>query len=195
MNLDPQKLPDRIVQGIDISNRQRARKMDLPGLKKITSATLAELKIERAELGIVLVGEKEMASLNEKFLGHPGATDVITFDYSDSLGRDGALRRRRRNLAIGRSTAKVPPAIRAGTSQRDVPTPIHGEIFVCVAEAERQAKIFGTDWRSEVVRYVVHGILHLLGRDDLQALARKKMKREEDRLVRELSRCFALSKL
>jgi ssRNA-specific RNase YbeY (16S rRNA maturation enzyme) len=46
-----------------------------------------------------------------------------------------------------------------------------------------------------VVRYVVHGILHLMGYDDLQPLARKKMKREEGRLVRELSRRFALSKL
>ncbi|HEV2453507.1 MAG TPA: rRNA maturation RNase YbeY, partial [Verrucomicrobiae bacterium] len=71
---------------------------------------------------------------------------------------------------------------------------IHGEIFVCVAEAERQAKLFGTNWRSELVRYVVHGVLHLMGHDDLQPVARKKMKRVEGRLVRELSRLFALSK-
>jgi rRNA maturation RNase YbeY len=181
---------------ISISNRQRARKVDLAWLKNITAAALAELKIQHSELGIVLVGAKEMASLNEKFLGHGGATDVITFDYLEPVqGRDAALRRQRRNSVVGRSNAKVPPAIRAETSQRDVPTTIHGEIFICVPEAERQAKLFGTDRRSEVVRYVVHGILHLLGHDDLQALARKIMKREEDRLVREVSRRFALSKL
>lgn len=178
-----QKHPAGSGPDVAISNRQRARKMDLRCLEKITVAILAELKIERAELGIVLVGAKEMASLNEEFLGHEGATDVITFDYSEPgvapEGRDGALRQwrcHRRNDLVGRST-------------------IHGEIFICVAEAERQAKIFGTNWRSEVVRYIVHGILHLVGHDDLQALARKKMKREEGRLVRELSRCFALSKL
>lgn len=75
------------------------------------------------------------------------------------------------------------------------PKQLHGEVFVCVRIAERQAKTFETNWQSEVVRYVVHGILHLLGHDDLQAEARKKMKREEERLVRELSRRFALSKL
>jgi probable rRNA maturation factor len=141
--------------GISISNRQRARKIDLRWLKKVTSATLLELKIENAELGIVLVGPKEMASLNEEFLGHEGATDVITFDYSS---QQSAVRGPR----------------------------MHGEIFVCVAEAERQAKLFRTDWLSEVVRYVVHGILHLTGHDDLQPMARKKMKREENRLVRKI---------
>jgi probable rRNA maturation factor len=72
---------------------------------------------------------------------------------------------------------------------------LSGEIFVCVAEAERQAKEFKTSWQSEVVRYVVHGILHLAGHDDLQPVARKKMKQVEGRLVRELSERFALSKL
>ncbi|HXB60464.1 MAG TPA: rRNA maturation RNase YbeY [Candidatus Acidoferrales bacterium] len=72
---------------------------------------------------------------------------------------------------------------------------IPGEIFVCIEEAKRQAKEFKTTWQSEVVRYVVHGILHLSGYDDLQPAARKKMKLVEGRLVRELSRRFALSKL
>src|SRR5579863_6452268 len=100
---------------IVISNRQRVRKLDLRRLKKIAAATLAELKIERAELGIVLVGAKEMASLNEEFLGHEGATDVITFDYSESGdGRDGALRRPRPRRAGGkfageRTNEGVPP--------------------------------------------------------------------------------------
>jgi ssRNA-specific RNase YbeY (16S rRNA maturation enzyme) len=37
--------------------------------------------------------------------------------------------------------------------------------------------------------------LHLLGHDDSCAEARRKMKREENRRLRELSRRFALSKL
>ncbi len=72
---------------------------------------------------------------------------------------------------------------------------LHGEIFVCVDEAVLQARKFGTSWQSETVRYVVHGVLHLLGHDDLRAAARRGMKREEDRLVRELSRRFSLAQL
>jgi probable rRNA maturation factor len=144
---------------ITISNRQRSRKLNLRLLKEIAAAALDELKIKEAELGIVLISAKEMASMNEKFLGHEGPTDVITFDYSE----------KRKQL--------------------------HGELFVCVAVAEKQAKEFGTNRQSEIVRYIVHGILHLMGHDDLQAVARKKMKLEERRLVRKLSHSFALSKL
>jgi probable rRNA maturation factor len=145
---------------IAITNRVRAgRKLDLQLLEKITAAVLVELKIKEAEFGIVLVSTKEMASMNEKFLGHEGPTDVITFDYSE----------KRKQL--------------------------HGEVFVCPEVAEKQAKEFGTSRQAEVVRYVVHGILHLMGHDDVRPAARKKMKREEGRLVRALSRRFALSKL
>ena len=41
-----------------------------------------------------------------------------------------------------------------------------GEIFVCVDEALIQARQFRTSWQSELVRYIVHGVLHLLGHDD-----------------------------
>ena len=62
-------------------------------------------------------------------------------------------------------------------------------------EAILQARQFKTDWRSEVVRYVVHGVLHLLGHDDVRAAARRTMKREENRLVRVLAKRFTLAQL
>ncbi len=72
---------------------------------------------------------------------------------------------------------------------------LHGEIFISIADAVSQAKQFGTTWQSELVRYVVHGILHLRGFDDLNPVARKKMKREENRVVADLASRFPLSKL
>ncbi len=70
-----------------------------------------------------------------------------------------------------------------------------GEIFICVDEALLQARRFRTTWQSELVRYLLHGILHLQGHDDLQPAARRKMKHEENRRLRELARDFDLSKL
>jgi probable rRNA maturation factor len=61
---------------------------------------------------------------------------------------------------------------------------LHGECFICVADAVAQARQFGTTWAEEVVRYVIHGILHLRGYDDLEPAARRVMKREENRWVR-----------
>lgn len=72
---------------------------------------------------------------------------------------------------------------------------LHGEIFICIDDAKNQARQFRTSWQSELARYVVHGVLHLLGFDDLSPAKRKKMKREENRLLRELDRRFPLRKL
>jgi probable rRNA maturation factor len=72
---------------------------------------------------------------------------------------------------------------------------VHGELFISVADAVAQAKEFKTTWQSELLRYVVHGVLHLRGFDDLTPVARRKMKREENRVVSLLARQFPLSKL
>ncbi len=72
---------------------------------------------------------------------------------------------------------------------------VHGEIFVCLDDAVKQARSFRTTWQAELVRYIVHGILHLLGHDDLSPQARKVMKREENRIVKELAARFAFRKL
>ena len=72
---------------------------------------------------------------------------------------------------------------------------MHGEIFVCIDEAESQARRFGTTWQSELVRYIVHGVLHLLGHDDQDSRARRRMKKAEGTLLRSLARQFAIRSL
>ena len=159
-----------------VANRQRTRKINPRRLTQIADAFLAELGIERAELGVYLVAIPEITRLNEQFLRHQGSTDVIAFDYSDRGGQ----------CFVTAPTDKVMP--------KRCP-PVHGEIFICVDEAVRQARQFRTSWESELVRYLVHGVLHLLGHDDSHAGARRKMKGEEDRLLRVLSQRFSLAQL
>lgn len=80
-------------------------------------------------------------------------------------------------------------------TQAGRPAALHGEIFVCLDEALIQAGRFRTSWQSELVRYLVHGILHLSGYDDKRQTRRRTMKREENRLLKELGRRFDLSRL
>jgi probable rRNA maturation factor len=148
-----------------IANRQRMKKINLRFLKKIVKELLSELKISEAELGINLVAAPEMTLVNETFLKHAGSTDVITFDYDDKI-----------------------PGKTEGTI-------LSGEIFVCAGDAIAQSKQFKTKWQSEIVRYIVHGVLHLLGHDDHRVASRKKMKREENRLLRGLSKKFSLAQI
>jgi probable rRNA maturation factor len=152
---------------VTIFNRQNGQRVDTRLLRQIAKALLAELlQVEWADLGVCLVTAPEMTRLNETFLQHKGSTDVIAFDYS----------------APGRRT---PDASRR----------LHGELFICLDEAVGQARRFRTSWQSEIARYLVHGVLHLLGHDDSRAGERRKMKREENRLLRELSRRFSLAQL
>lgn len=73
--------------------------------------------------------------------------------------------------------------------------PLVGEIFVCVDEAFLHARRFRTTWQAELARYIIHGSLHLRGHDDRQPPQRRRMKREESRLLKKLSLRFDLSKL
>ncbi|HEY4414545.1 MAG TPA: rRNA maturation RNase YbeY [Verrucomicrobiae bacterium] len=150
---------------VQITNAQRTQKINRHWLQSVVVELFAELKIETADLGIKLVGAREMARVNWQFLQHEGSTDVITFDHAEPT--------------MGNSRRKE----------------LHGELFICVDDAILQAQEFDTDWQSEVVRYTVHGVLHLLGYDDLKPALRREMKREENRLVRRLAGKFSFAQL
>ena len=72
---------------------------------------------------------------------------------------------------------------------------VAGEIFISVDDAVVQARRFRTSWQSEIVRYVIHGVLHLRGLNDLTPAQRRIIKREENRLLRQIGRRFALKEL
>ena len=164
---------------IVIASRQRTRKINPRRFKHIAEALLADLRIGEAELGINLVAAREMTLINETFLRHEGSTDVITFDYGSSAGQAPRL---------SHSETKI-------GDRRDACPALHGEIFICVDEAVSQAKHFDASWQSEIVRYLVHGVLHLLGHDDRNAAARRTMKHEEKRRLAVLSEKFSLAQI
>ncbi|MBI3851119.1 MAG: rRNA maturation RNase YbeY [Verrucomicrobia bacterium] len=152
---------------LSLQNRQRIRAVNLRLLRQITNFLLTDLlSVKDSSLGLHLVAAPEMTRLNEDFLDHSGTTDVITFNHADH------------------ATRHTHHAAR-----------LHGEIFICVDEAVIQSRRFRTTWQSELVRYLVHGLLHLRGHDDAQPAARRQMKREEDRLVRQLTQQFHLALL
>jgi probable rRNA maturation factor len=162
-----------------ITNRQRTKKINTRLLRQIVNELLAELKTPKVILGINLVGARKMTLMNETFLQHEGPTDVITFDYAKSVGQASSL---------SHSKAKY-------GDRRDACPTLHGEVFICVDEAISQSRKFKTTWQSEIVRYIIHGVLHLLGHDDLKSKSWNKMKREENRLLRMLCKKFSLAQI
>ncbi|MCW5556540.1 MAG: rRNA maturation RNase YbeY [Verrucomicrobiae bacterium] len=112
----------------------------------------------------------------------------LVADYLASEGLEA-------DLAIHFISARRSAALNQRHLQHEGPTDIltfdlggsgrrlRGELFICVAEAVRQAPLFGATWREELFRYVLHGLLHLQGHDDQDPARRRVMKRAENRLM------------
>ncbi len=62
----------------------------------------------------------------------------------------------------------------------------HGELIISVARAVAQARQYRTTPSRELALYVIHGILHLQGYDDLTPGKRRQMRAAERRLLRRL---------
>jgi probable rRNA maturation factor len=171
---------------VSIRNRQHLCTVDVSLLRKITRCLLKEyFAVNEFELGIHLVEAAEMTEVNEHFLRHAGSTDVITFDY-------GELPESQASSHIPSSALRAPSPRRTGGRKA---SRVSGEMYICVTEAQIQARCYRVDLASEILRYVIHGMLHLRGYDDKTAKLRRPMKREEDRLLAEISRRFSLKQL
>jgi len=184
-----------MIQALRLCNRQRARSIDLRLFRRIMATLLRDLiRPAQFDLTVHLVTASEITRLNESYLRHRGPTDVITFNYTEeesraaviSPGVPGSAQQFFRDAAGAR--------ISGGDVEERGPL-VHGEIFICLEEALAQSRRYRTTWPAELVRYFIHGTLHLCGYDDLEPSLRKRMKREEDRLLRDLSRQYSLRQL
>jgi probable rRNA maturation factor len=73
------------------------------------------------------------------------------------------------------------------TGPTDVLTFQHGEIFISVETARRNARMFGSSIASELRLYIVHGLLHLHGFDDRMQAGARKMERIQKKILRHCS--------
>ncbi len=110
-------------------------------------------------INILFASDIKMAKLNQKFLGHNGPTDVITFSYFD----DETL----------------------------VPDDVIVDLAIGAEVADRIAKTIPDTGRArELALYVVHGLLHAVGEDDLTTSARKRMRQRERAVMTLLEQHF-----
>lgn len=147
-------------------------KPNLTQLKKFCQDAIqtAHLPIKPNQcLDITFLDSEAMDELNNKALHHKGDTDVITFDL-----RDEAF---------------------PFDFDEEESSPL-GELYICPPVALRQAqnRIAPTTtharrlryYSREIALYIIHGILHLRGEDDLSPEPRKKMRHAEQVTMNEL---------
>ncbi len=73
------------------------------------------------------------------------------------------------------------------TGSTDILTFQHGEIFISVETAKRHAHIFGNSLMRELQLYIVHGLLHLHGFGDRTQADARKMRRTQEKILRDCS--------
>ena len=137
---------------VDVIDRQRAVCVAAGWLAGVARRVLLRQGVHRAEISILLVGDRRMARLHEEWLGVPGPTDVLTFDLAgpDLAGPD-----------------------RGGHGG------LRGDVVVSAETARRVARELGWAPRHEVAYYVIHGLLHLTGHDDVDPARRRAMRARE----------------
>ncbi len=129
-------------------------------------------------LRVRIVDDAEMSQSHEEFSSVPGTTDVLTFDMlsPEDVERAGFDP----NLWDQPPAPGINPKLWGDeTTQRLVET----DILICIDEAQRQANQRGYASRNELLLYVIHGLLHCLGHDDLEEEDSAFMHRVEDAIL------------
>lgn len=136
-------------------------------LRRMTAAAaeLAGLHDVPGGVCVSFLSPAGIERVNEDFLGHHGATDVISFDYraEDDPGFS--------------DETEAFDASDDGDADPSV------ELIVCPAVAYEQAMKRGLPYAEEVALYVAHGLLHAAGYDDLNPKAKRVMRRAEKRVM------------
>lgn len=61
-----------------------------------------------------------------------------------------------------------------------------GEVVISVEEAVKRCREYGNTWRKELILYVIHGILHILGYDDTLIIKKKIMEEKQEKILAKL---------
>jgi probable rRNA maturation factor len=138
----------------------------------LAEASLRAQKIRGdAELSVLFVDEQTIAALNERFLGHEGPTDVLSFPIEDGPAPSG-----RSPDGGGNGPGWEPP------DEDELPT-LLGDVVICPAVAFRNAPEHAGTYDDEIALLLVHGILHLLGMDHEEETEAERMEALERELL------------
>jgi probable rRNA maturation factor len=131
--------------------------VDVAELSRLSRFVLDEMRVHPlAELCIKVVDEPTIAELNEHWMEKTGPTDVLAFPMDE---------------------------LRPGLVNEEPEEGVLGDLVLCPAVAERQARDAGHPTRDEIDLLTVHGILHLLGYDHAEPDEHREMFGLQGRLL------------
>ncbi len=142
-------------------------------LKLAHDVIRATLETDRITLqinvGLSLVDDEEIRSINREFRDIDEPTDVLSFPMTDY-----DLRSTPKDAMLG----DIDPA----TDEL-----VLGDVVISVERAHEQAEEYGHSFLREFGYLLVHGMLHLLGYDHAQDADSEVMRGMEEKILSELS--------
>jgi probable rRNA maturation factor len=146
--------------------------VDAPRWIRLVEAVLAAEGVRgEAEVSVRFVGPLAMADLNGRFMAASGPTDVLSFPIDGELIEPG-------RWPDGGTVApdREPP------DDDEIPL-LLGDVVVCPSVAAANAPDHAGSYDDEIALLLVHGVLHLLGRDHAEAADRTAMQSRERELL------------
>jgi probable rRNA maturation factor len=148
---------------LSIENRQRVLRLDTPAVRRLVKLVLEGEGARGSDLTIVFARDPFVRELNASYRDVDRPTDVLSFAMRDieSPGVEGDPEELERVL---------------------------GDVVISVDRAVAQARRYRRTPEREILKLVVHGVLHLLGHDHDCTRDRTEMRNLENRYIRALSK-------
>lgn len=151
------------MYNIELSNQQSLWQIPELDVERTVVETLQQQGVAVAEIVIALVDDATIHQVNREHLEHDFPTDVISFIYEafrDADDSDKAVNVRGYGLHLD------------------------GELVISVETAIRMAEEYNWEVIDELRLYLVHGLLHLCGYDDLSDEERVLMRAAEREVLK-----------
>ena len=126
--------------------------------KRLISKWLKQVAQENGhvlgELNYIFCSDPYLLAINQQFLDHDYFTDIITFDNSDDFFQETG---------------------RKGVS---------ADIYISIDTVKANGAAYGEGFERELHRVIVHGLLHLVGYDDVSEWKQRRMRTAENRALK-----------
>ena len=143
---------------IEVLN-ESGSEVDVSELGRLVRYVLDRMRVHpQAELCLKLVDADTMATYNERWMDKQGPTDVLAFPIDE---------------------------IEPGSDSEELDNGTIGDILLCPQVAAEQAPANGQTPQQEVDLLTIHGVLHLLGYDHVEADEAREMFALQSRLLAE----------
>ncbi len=132
-----------------------------PKKKRLIGKWLREVARGRGygigDLNYIFCSDPYLLAINRQFLDHDYYTDIITFDNSDDY-----------LVETGRKG-------------------VSADIYISVDTVRANGAVYGEGFERELHRVMVHGLLHLVGYDDVTPWKQQRMRAAENRALKLLA--------